>query len=92
MKVGDPRLGGKIALISLAPYAMQTGEVRTLMKETTAVDGKPYLSTDDSIPGIPIPDFSMFNMDLLSAFMCPGGNCTKPKRPGPMEQWQEMYA
>ena len=92
MKVGDKRLGGKIALISLAPYAMHSHDIRMLVKETTNTDGKPYLSDDSSLPIIPVPDLSMFNFNFLSVFMCPGGNCTKPKRPGPMEQWQSQYA
>jgi hypothetical protein len=92
MKVGDLRLGGKIALISLAPYAMRSRDVRILVKDTTDTNGKPYLSDDSSLPVIPVPDLSMFNFNFLSIFMCPGGNCSAPKRPGPMEQWQILYA
>jgi hypothetical protein len=85
LRVGSSRLTGKLALLSLAPYPMQTDEVRELVESTVATDGSPYLSSGHSI--IPIPSF-----DLSKIIGCPGGNCAIPIRAGPMEQWISPYA
>lgn len=85
MRVGDPRLGGTIALISLAPYAMQINDVQNLMKETTDTSNKPYLSSE-------LPSLPEFSIPGLTNFMCPGGNCSSNKMPGPMFQWVSNYA
>ena len=86
LRVGDTRLGGTIALISLAPYAMRVDDVRNLMKDTADMDNKPYLSND--LPSL--PEFSL--SALSSMILCPGGKCTSNKMPGPMYQWTSMYA
>jgi len=83
LKVGDQRLGGIIALMSLAAYPMQASDVRALVRDTVDTDGKPYLSSNS--PTISLPS-------LKFSFMCPGGNCNTPKKAGPMEQWQTVYA
>lgn len=87
LRVGDPRLGGTIALVNLAPYAMQVNDVQNMMKETSDMDNSPYLSSD--LPSL--PTFSMNG--LYSMFMCPGGNCKgSNKMPPPMYQWTTNYA
>lgn len=87
LKIGDPRLGGKISFLSLAPYAMKTNEVRDLIKNSVDSSGKPY--TPFNIMSIFTPVMpSLPNVGLW----CPGGNCTPPKRAGPLEQWSSPYA
>ena len=85
MRIGDPRLGGTIALMSLAPYAMQINDVQNLMKETTDTTNRPYLSSD-------LPSLPSFSIPGLTNIMCPGGNCSSNKMPGPMYQWISNYA
>lgn len=87
LRVGDPRLGGKISLLSLAPYAMKTNEVRELIKGAVDNSGKPYM------PFTLMSVFKPFMPSLPNVGpWCPGGNCTNPKRAGPMEQWSAPYA
>ena len=89
LKVGDPRLGGTIALISLAPYAMQANDIQNLIKDSTDMDNRPYLVNDEpSLPSFSLSGFS----GLLDVFTCPGGNCTSNKKPAPMYQWTTNYA
>jgi len=87
LRTGDPRLGGTIALMSLAAYPMQASDVTALISNTVDTDGKPFLSS-----GI----LTFFNIptvnDIASIFTCPGGNCTTPKQAGPMEEWSSPYA
>jgi hypothetical protein len=88
LRIGDSkkRLGGSIALVNLAPYAMQLDDVRSYVNETMGTDGKPYLSSD--LPALPV-----FSLDSLSnLFICPGGNCSSPKSTGPIDQWNSEYA
>jgi hypothetical protein len=85
IRVGDPRLGGTIALMSLAPYAMQINDVQNIMKETTDTSNKPYLSSE-------LPSLPEFSIPGLTNFMCPGGNCSSNKMPGPMFEWASNYA
>lgn len=86
LRVGDVRLGGKIALMSLAPYAMQIDEIQTLARDTMSTDNKPYLSSD--LPAL--PEISLSNM--MGVFTCPGGNCNKQIRASPFNQWKSLYA
>jgi hypothetical protein len=86
MRVGNTRLGGTVALISLAPYAMQVNDVQNWMKDTSDMDNKPYLSSD--LPSL--PEFSL--KGVLNQFLCPGGNCTSNKMPDPMYKWTTNYA
>jgi len=87
LSVGDKRLGGKLSLLSLAPYAMKTNEVRDLTRNSVDTSGKPY---------IPFTLMSIFKPFMPSldniGLWCPGGNCTKPKKAGPLEQWSSPYA
>ena len=90
LRVGDPRLGGSIALISLAPYTMQVNDVENMMKDTSDIDNKPYLLSQ--LPSLPDFSFNGFS-GLYSIFMCPGGNCgSSNKMPAPMYQWISSYA
>lgn len=93
LRVGDLRLGGTIALISLAPYAMQANDIQNLIKDTTDMDNKPYLVTDEaSFPSFSLSDLPGFS-GLSNLFMCPGGNCTSTnKMPSPMYKWTTNYA
>ena len=85
--VGDVRLGGKISLLSIAPYAMKAYEVRELVKNSVSTTGEPY------VPFTLMSLFKPFMPELPNIGpWCPGGNCTKPKRAGPMEQWSSPYA
>lgn len=85
LRVGNARLEGKAALVSLAPYAMQIDEIRTLVKDTMQKDGTPYLSTD--LPSL--PEFYL----AIPNLMCPGGNCSSSNKvQSPMDQWISSYA
>lgn len=85
--VGDKRLDGKVSLLSLAPYAMKAYEVRELVKNSVSTTGEPY---------VPFTLMSLFKPLMPSlpniGPWCPGGNCTKPKSAGPMEEWSSPYA
>ena len=85
MRIGDPRLGGRIALMSLLSYPMPANEVRSLVAKSVDTAGKPYLSSGISLP---IPNLN----DMLNVFGCPGGNCMTPKQSGPLEEWSSPYA
>ena len=88
LKIGDPRLGGSIALMSLAAYPMRPDEIRSLVQNTVDTSGKPYLSSG-IWEYLPIPNiFQWPNMN----FMCPGGNCSSTvNQIGPLEQWSVTY-
>ena len=92
MRIGDPRLGGSIALISLAPYAMQMNDVQNYIRESSDTDNKPYLSSE--IPSLPsITGMKDFILTGLNDFIiCPGGNCSSIKPTGPMYEWTSNYA
>lgn len=87
LTIGDVRLGGVISLISIAPYAMKTNEIRSLVKDTVDTSGKPYM---------PITMTSFFKPFMPSlpniGYWCPDGNCLSPKKAGPLEQWSSPYA
>jgi len=84
--IGDQRLGGIVSLVSLAPIALETNQVRDLISETVDTSGKPYMPMDfNSL-------FSFSTVSLPSGFWCPGGNCNTPKMAGPMEEWMSPYA
>jgi hypothetical protein len=90
LRVGDSRLGGTVALMSLAPYAMKVNDVQHMIRETSDMDNKPFLSSD--LPSL--PEFSLNSFSgLYSIFMCPGGNCNSSnKMPRPMYVWTSNYA
>jgi len=86
MQVGDVRMGGVISLMSISPAALETNEVRDLVRGSVDTSGKPYM---------PIKLSSMFSFimpSLPTAQWCPGGNCNTPKKAGPLEQWDSPYA
>lgn len=87
LRAGDSRLGGTISLLSIAPYAMKTNEVRDLIKGAVDTSGKPYMPFTVMSVFKPI----MPSLDNIGPW-CPGGNCTAPKRAGPLEQWSAPYA
>lgn len=84
LKIGNSRLKGKVALVSLSPHAMQLEDVRNMLKDTMQKDGSPFLSSDlPSLPELSIPDFNL----------CPDGNCfSNNSPPNPMKQWSSSYA
>jgi hypothetical protein len=86
LSVGDQRLGGTISLISLAPIALETNDIRDLISETVDTSGKPYMPMNISSL------FSFSTPSLPSDFWCPGGNCNTPKLAGPLEEWMSPYA
>jgi hypothetical protein len=86
LRVGDKRMGGTIAYMSLVPYALQTNEVRDLYKSSVDTTGKPHAPI--SVSGL----FSPIVPSIPSSFWCPGGNCMAPKKAGPLEQWSSPYA
>lgn len=86
LRTGDARLGGSIALMSLAPYPMNIDQVRSMVSSTSGTDGAPYLSS-----GI----FSFIPSFSIDMNLCPGGNCNSIKtsgNPGPLNQWTSPYA
>jgi len=87
LRVGNERLGGAIALMSLSPYPIGIDSIHSLVSSTSSTDGSPYLSSGF---GSFIPSFN-----LSSLSFCPGGNCNSTKisgNPGPMSQWSSPYA
>ena len=86
LRIGDPRMGGKIALMSLAPYALQIPEMRSMVESTVDTEGKPYLSS-----GV-MSLFSIFHWPNLNFLWCPGGNCNVPKKTNLLEEWTSPYA
>lgn len=85
LRTGDKRLGGLLALMSLAPYPMQAAEVRSMVQRMADTTGKPYLSSGISLPTLKISD-------ITEHIVCPGGNCSTPIQTGPMEEWSSPYA
>jgi hypothetical protein len=83
LTVGDPTLGGSIALMCLDPYVLSPSEIASLTSETMNGDGKPHLVTDTDTFTIPVFD--------LSFLLCPGGNCSTPKQIGRLEEWKTQY-
>ena len=87
LKVGDSRLAGEIALMSIADYPMQSAEVQSTVQATVDTDGKPYLSSG-IFSFIPIPSINLsFNP------FCPGGNCdSTASQISPLQQWSSQYS
>jgi len=86
LQIGDTRLGGVISLMSLAPYALQSNEIRDILTRSVDSSGKPYAPMNiTSLFGPLIPS-------LPAAVWCPGGNCKTPKKARPMEEWSSPYA
>lgn len=85
LTIGDKRLGGNIALMSIASYALQTNEIRTAVANSVDTSGAPYLSSGISLP---VPSLS----DIENMLACPFGNCQPVNPPGPLQQWSSPYA
>jgi hypothetical protein len=86
LRVGNPRLSGNISLMSIASHSLETNEVRDLIHGSVDASGKPYMPLT----------FLSFLWPILpslpASWWCPGGNCTIPKRTGPLEEWISPYA
>jgi hypothetical protein len=87
LTIGDSRLSGKIALISLVPSALNSDTIKEYYIENANGDGQPQLTSGASI----IPTIENLT-SLTSFFLCPGGNCSTVKIPGPMQEWSSPYA
>jgi hypothetical protein len=85
LTIGDKRLGGDIALMSIASYALQTNEIRTAVANSVDTSGAPYLSSGISLP---LPSLS----DIENIVTCPFGNCQAVNLPNPLQQWSSPYA
>lgn len=85
LRVGDPRLGGTIEHMSLAPYALEARAVRDLYRATVDTSGKPVVSIN-ILSGIKI-----FIPSLPNHWWCPGGNCSSTQGISPLEQWSSPY-
>ena len=86
LAIGDNKLGGTIALMSLAPYAMQLDDIQSIARDTMDTDNKPYLSSE-------LPMLPEFPLSAITGFFtCPGGNCNKNIKPGPFNKWTSIYA
>jgi len=85
LTIGDKRLGGNVALMSIAPRVLEINEVRTAVANSVDTNGAPYLSSGMSLP---VPTLS----DIEKMFSCPLGNCPKVNPPGPLQQWSSPYA
>jgi hypothetical protein len=86
LRVGNPRLGGRISLMGMAAYPLETNEVRDLISSSVDASGKPHMPITFSsilIPTMP---------SIPSGWWCPGENCNIPKRTGPLEEWFSPYA
>lgn len=83
LKVGDSRLGGNIALLSIYSSALNSSDLLSKMRSETDNDGKPYAMSGDISSGL---------LSIIPGFGCPGGLCTEPKKPNPFEQWTSPYA
>ena len=94
LKVGDPRLGGKIEQMSLAPYALEPKDVRELYRATVDTSGKPIVAIEISkVLNNLLPNVSVFpNIPgLPNNWWCPGGNCSSTQGISPLEQWSSPY-
>lgn len=88
LKIGDPRLGGNIALMSISPKALEAKEVRELYRSSVDGSGKP-------VEPIKVTNmFKGFMPSLPAGFWCPGGNCSSAfstQGISPLEQWSSPY-
>ena len=88
LRVGDPRLGGFIEQMSLAPYALEAKDVRELYRATVDTSGKPISSINLQ------NTLTMFVPTLPDEWWCPGGNCSSAETSqgiSPLEQWSSPY-
>lgn len=87
LRVGDSRLGGSIALMSISAFPVNGDTIASIVSNTSSTNGEPYLYSGFA-SFIPFPSFS------LSMNMCPGGNCSTKinGNPGPLNQWTSPYA
>jgi len=88
LRVGDPRLGGTIAQMSLAPYSLEANNVRELYKASVDTSGQPVQAINV------LNTLNMFTPSLPSHWWCPGGNCSSNGNKqgiSPLEQWSSPY-
>lgn len=83
LMVGDSRLAGKIALLSLVDYPMSTEGVSDFVRGYSDSTFKPHLSSSS---GLAIPSLKGFQIS------CPGGICggTAPLA-NPLDKWTSPY-
>jgi hypothetical protein len=83
LMIGDSRLAGKIAYLSIIDYPMSTDGVADYFRGLSNSSFKPYLSSESSLA---IPSLSGFQIK------CPGGICggTAPLA-NPLEKWSSPY-
>jgi hypothetical protein len=91
LRVGDPRLGGTIEQMSLAPYALEAKDVRELYRATVDTSGKPIKAIELSVVlHHLLPNVSGFP-GLPNNWWCPGGKCSSTQGISPLEQWTSPY-
>jgi hypothetical protein len=90
--VGDVRLGGTLALMSIASRPMQSDEIRSIVQNTVDIDGKPHLYSN-ILPFLSFP--ISFPFSFMNSLLCPGGNCSTSGttlKIRPFEEWVTSYA
>jgi hypothetical protein len=85
LRIGDPRLGGTIALMSIAPYALESKEMRELYRDNVDTTGKPVEAINL------VNTAKQFIPSLPNAWWCPDGNCSNIQGISPLEQWSSPY-
>lgn len=86
LSVGDTKLTGTIALMTIASHPLDANDVRSYVKTAADTTGAPYLSSGMSLP---VPTLS----DIEKIFTCPFGNCSSAvSKAGPLQQWSSPYA
>jgi hypothetical protein len=83
LSIGDPRLSGKIAFLSIVDYPMATDGVTDYIRGLSDSTFKPYLASESSVA---IPSLSGISIS------CPGGLCGgSAPLANPLEQWNSPY-
>lgn len=85
LRVGDPRLGGTIEQMSLAPYALDARGARDLYRATVDTSGKPIETINLEVV------IKSFLPSLPNGWWCPGGNCSITHGISPLEEWSSPY-
>jgi len=85
LNIGDPRLGGTISQMSLAPYALSPTEIRNSYRSNVDTSGKPIQQI--TLVGI----FGPYMPIIPSGWWCPDGNCSPSQDISPLEKWSSPY-